>query len=127
MKMARVRKIAVIYDGACGLCTGNVHRLHRLDWFGCIETVPFQSDEVYVRFPSLSRSECEKAMHVVLEDGRIVSGADAIREVLLRMPLTWVLGIFMAIPPLPWLLGKLYGKLAPWRHHMGGSCPARKK
>ncbi len=117
------RKITVIYDGSCNLCAGNLHWLHRLDWWHRMEALPFQSDEVFERFPKLTRAECEKAMQVVLEDGRVESGAAAIREVFLCMPATWVVGIVMSIPPFACILDRLYRKWAPYRYAFAGRCP----
>lgn len=120
------RKIALIYDGSCNLCAGNLHWLERLDWRGRFEAMPSQADEVYARFPQLSRAACDEAMHVVLEDGRVKSGAAAFREVFLRLPAMWLVGVFMCVPPVTCLLEKLYRKWAPLRHHFGGGCEVKR-
>ena len=120
-------KATVIYDGSCNLCAGNLKWLKRLDWLGKFDSLPYQSDEVYQRFPKLTRSDCEKAMQVVLPDGYIYSGADAFRKIFLRMPLMMVIGILMAVPPMPWVLRKLYRIFAPYRYHLSGKCPVDSK
>ena len=125
-------KAAVIYDGQCNLCAKNLKWLRRLDWLGKFQTLPYQQETVYVRFPQLKREECEKAMHVVLPatagklDGRVFAGAEAFREVFLRMPLTWPLGVLLFLPPLMWLARRCYRHIAAHRYELGGSCEIMK-
>lgn len=112
----------VVYDGSCGICAGNLPWLHRLDWLGRFDDLPYQSEEVYRLFPHLQRSACEQALQLAFPNGRVCSGTDAFRAVFLRMPATFPLGLLMAIPPLPWLLRRLYPLLARNRYRLGGHC-----
>jgi len=121
-------KPLVVYDASCGICAGNLPWLHRLDWLGAFDDLPYQSEEAYRLFPRLNRSDCEQALQLAFPDGRIFSGADAFREVFLRMPVTLPAGLLMAVPPLPRLLRRLYPILARNRYRLGGHCvidPAR--
>jgi predicted DCC family thiol-disulfide oxidoreductase YuxK len=113
------RKATVIYDGSCRFCAGNLPWLYRLDWRGRFDSLPYRSEKVYDRFPSLSREKCERAIHVVFPDGKIYAGADALREIFLQLPLLAIAGAVMAIPPLPWISRNLYRLLAPYRHRLG--------
>lgn len=115
-------KPVVIYDGSCGLCAGNLKWLYRLDWLHQFEAAPYQDSSLYSRFPQLKPEECEKALQVVFPNGRIFSGADAFRVIFLRMPLTFLVGLLMRIPPLPSLLRRLYPILAKNRYRWGGKC-----
>lgn len=115
-------KPLVVYDGECNICAGNLPWLHRLDWFRVFDDIPYQSQELYDRYPQVQRAECEQALHVVFPDGRIYRGSDATREVFLRMPLTCLVGVVMAIPPIRQVLRYLYGILARNRYRIGGKC-----
>ena len=115
-------KPLVVYDGACNICGGNLKWLYRLDWLRRFDALPYQSDEVYRVHPQLTREACEQALQVAFENGRVYSGADAFREVFLRMPLTFPVGVLMALPPIPWTLRKLYPILARNRYRLGGHC-----
>ena len=116
------RKPTVIYDGPCGICAGNLKWLYRLDTLKKFDAIPYQTEGLLVRFPHLKMEECEKAMHLVFPDGRTYTGSDGFREVFLRMPLMCLFGVIMSIPPLPWILRKLYPVLARNRYKVGGSC-----
>jgi predicted DCC family thiol-disulfide oxidoreductase YuxK len=112
----------VVYDGACGICASNLPWLYRFDWLKVFDALPYQSDEVYRRVPRLTRAECETALQLALPDGRIFSGADAFREVFLRMPAAAPVGALMALPPIGGLLRRLYPVLARNRYRIGGQC-----
>src|SRR5438105_3932095 len=108
----RPQKPVVIYDGACGICAGNLKWLYRLDTLKRFDSMPYQTDKLPVLFPHLNLEECEKAMHLVFPDGKTYTGTDAFREIFLRMPLMFVLGLIMSIPPIGWMLRRLYPVLA---------------
>ena len=115
-------KPLVIYDGECNICAGNLPWLHRLDWFRIFDDLPYQSPELHVRHPQIRPEDCERALHVIFPNGKIYTGFDATREVFLRMPLTCLIGLVMAIPPLRQILRRLYPILARNRYRIGGKC-----
>lgn len=112
----------VVYDGACGLCAGNLKWLYRLDHLDVFEAISYQSETLAARFPNLRREECEQALQLVFTDGRTYAGVDAFREVFLRMPLTFLVGVILWIPPVSWLLRRLYPILSRHRYRLGGTC-----
>jgi len=118
----RPQKPIVIYDGACGICAGNLKWLYRLDTLKKFDSMPYQTDKLPVLFPHLNLEQCEKAMHLVFPDGKTYTGTDAFREIFLRMPLMFVLGLIMSIPPIGWMLRRLYPVLARNRYRLGGTC-----
>ena len=120
--MEKPTKPVVIYDGTCGICAGNLKWLHRFDSLHKFDDMPYQAEELLRFFPHLKLEECEKAMQLVFPDGRTYTGADAFRKIFLRMPVTFLAGVIMAIPPMPWLLRKLYPILARNRYRIGGQC-----
>jgi predicted DCC family thiol-disulfide oxidoreductase YuxK len=115
----------VVYDGSCGLCAGNLKWLHRLDWLRRFDARPYQDEAVFRLVPRLDRAACEQALQLACRNGRIYSGPDAFREIFLRMPATWLVGILMAIPPMPWVLRRLYPLVARHRYRLGGHCPVK--
>src|SRR5215510_7499877 len=73
-------------------------------------------------FQLLKMEDCQNAMHLVFPDGRTYTGADAFRKIFLRMPLMFPVGLILSIPPIPWLLRRLYPLLARNRNRLGGHC-----
>ncbi|HEY6253283.1 MAG TPA: DUF393 domain-containing protein [Candidatus Angelobacter sp.] len=118
----RPQKPVVIYDGACGICAGNLKWLYRLDTLRKFDALPYQAKDLELLFPNLKIENCNNAMHLVFPDGRIYAGTDAFRQIFLRMPLMFVVGLLMSIPPLPWILRRLYPILARNRYRLGGKC-----
>lgn len=118
----RPQKPVVIYDGACGICAGNLKWLYRLDTLRKFDAMPYQAKDLALLFPSLNIEDCHNAMHLVFPDGRIYIGTDAFRQIFLRMPLMFVVGLMMSIPPVPWILRRLYPILARNRYRIGGKC-----
>lgn len=120
--ITRPVKPVVLYDGTCGICAGNLKWLYRLDTRKKFDAMPYQTEGLTQLFPDVKPEECEKTMHLVFPDGRIYTGTDAFREVFLRMPRMFVVGLIMSIPPIPWILRKLYPLLARNRYKLGGTC-----
>src|SRR5713226_1269804 len=83
----------LIYDGECGLCRALVARLAAWDREHRIALVPFQDEATVARF-GIGLPALAAAMHLVLPDGRVVAGADAVPELLRLLPgkrwLTWL-------------------------------------
>ena len=53
---------------------------------GQLEILPCRSGPRRVRFPQITEEQCMRAMQLVLPDGRVLEGADAVPELLRRIP-----------------------------------------
>ena len=53
---------------------------------GQLEILPCRSAPRRARFPQITEEQCMRAMQLVLPDGRILEGADAVPELLRRVP-----------------------------------------
>jgi len=91
-------RTVVLYDGRCRLCQAASARLVRLGRPGEIERRSFRDPGVLDAFPGVSAEACERAMHLVLPDGRVYAGAEAAVRSLATRPL---LGIAVAVYLLP--------------------------
>jgi predicted DCC family thiol-disulfide oxidoreductase YuxK len=119
----RPAKPVVIYDGGCNICAGNLKWLYRLDTLKKFEALPYQTERLTEIFPALKIEECQKSMHLVFPNGKIYTGSDAFCQIFLRMPLMFPVGLVMWLPPVAWLLRRLYPILARNRYRIGGACP----
>lgn len=79
MPAAEPRPPTLIFDGECGFCRRSVELVRRWDRDQRLRYVPFQDESAVGRFgialPALAAS-----MHLVLPDGRVFAGADAVPE-----------------------------------------------
>jgi predicted DCC family thiol-disulfide oxidoreductase YuxK len=80
------RPVTVIYDGACAFCRRWVERVRRWDRHERLTFLPYQSEDLDVRFPQVSRAECRVRIHLVDGHGAVFRGAAAGREILRRLP-----------------------------------------
>jgi len=91
-------KAVLIYDGECSMCRASaLWLLRRAEAGGArdLEILPCRSPVRRQRFPSISDETCMRAMQLVLPDGNVLAGADAVPEILLRIPRwSWVALLF---------------------------------
>src|SRR5262245_53686364 len=90
-------KATIIFDNECSLCRQFTQFLKKWDKKEAFDFRPLQEDQVYVDFPQLKKEECEKAIHLVNEDGSVHSGAGIVEPLLSHFPkvknITWMLGL----------------------------------
>ncbi len=85
-----------------------------------LEILPCRSSVRAERFPQISEQVCLSAMQLVLADGRVLSGADAVPELLRRIRgLGWLAALF-SLPGMRPLARRVYGWIA--RNRMRISC-----
>jgi predicted DCC family thiol-disulfide oxidoreductase YuxK len=105
----------LIYDGDCGICQQAVTRLKRWDQEQVLQFVPFQNEAAVAAF-DIALPALAAAMHLVLPDGRVYAGADAIPELLRLVPgKRWIAPLFRIPGVLPLARG-IYAWIARRRH-----------
>jgi predicted DCC family thiol-disulfide oxidoreductase YuxK len=89
----------LIYDGECAMCRASALWVMRLALAGgALEILPCRSAPRRARFPQIADAACQAAMQLVLPDGRVLAGADAVPELLRRIRgLGWLATVF-ALP-----------------------------
>lgn len=115
----------LLYDGDCAFCREWVARIRRWDHRASIELLPSQDRRARSDLPSLSDAELERALHLVLPDGRVLAGGAAIPEIARRLRGGALLRLPFLLPGVPLLTGWLYRRIAERRHRLGcrdGAC-----
>ena len=102
-------EMEMIYDGKCGFCVRSMAWFLAFDGLGQIKVRNFRTDPS----PVVSDAQMEKALYLVLPDGRALPGFEAYRYVVLRVPgLWWQVPLFY-LPVLSRLIGRpLYNWVA---------------
>ena len=114
----------LIYDGDCGMCRASaLWLMRRALSSGNLEILPCRSGERQKRFPQVSEDSCLTAMQLVLPDARVLSGADAVPELLRRIRgWGWLARVF-ALPGVRPLSRRVYAWMA--QNRMKLSCAIR--
>jgi predicted DCC family thiol-disulfide oxidoreductase YuxK len=102
----------MIYDGRCGFCVRSMAWFLAFDGLGQIKLRDFRTHPS----PVVSDAQMEKALYLVLADGRALPGFEAYRYAVLRVPgLWWQVPLFY-VPLLSRLVGHpLYNWIASHR------------
>ena len=115
--MAPERPI-LVYDGSCGLCTDAARLVRGWDRAGRLDVVPFQ-DEARVAGFGITVPAYAAAMHLLMPDGRVYAGADAVPPLVRMLPGKRWLGWPWAVPGIPRLARRLYAAIAARRRCTG--------
>ena len=101
-----------IYDGRCGFCVRSMVWFLAFDGLGQIKARNFRTDPS----PIVTDAQMEKALYLVLPDGRALPGFEAYRYVVLRVPgLWWQVPLFY-VPVLSRVVGHpIYNWIASHR------------
>jgi len=91
-------KIAFIYDGACPVCSQAIQWIAKNAEKNSFEMLPCQLDELDVRFPSVARGDCMQAIQLVLSDGVVLSGSEALPVILKKLGRYRSLAVLFKIP-----------------------------
>lgn len=88
-----------------------------------LEILPCRSRPRRERYPQISDEACMQAMQLVLADGRVLSGGEAVPELLRRVRgWRWVAAL-VGVPPLLPVTRRIYAWIA--RNRMRLSCGLR--
>ena len=116
----------LVYDGECAMCRASaLWLMRRAQASGALEILPCRAPVRRERFPQITDAQCMTAMQLVLADGRVLAGADAVPE-LLRRVRGWrhVAGVF-ALPGVRPVARRMYAWVA--RNRMRISCAATRE
>jgi predicted DCC family thiol-disulfide oxidoreductase YuxK len=116
-----VERAVLIYDGECAMCRASaLWLMRRAVLRGQLEILPCRSGPRRERFPAISDEACMTAMQLVLPGGRVLSGADAVPELLRRVRgWGWLASVF-GLPGMTPLSRRVYAWVA--RHRMRIAC-----
>jgi predicted DCC family thiol-disulfide oxidoreductase YuxK len=92
----RIGDMEMIYDGKCGFCVRSMAWFLAFDGLGQIRIRDFRTDPS----PVVSDAQLEKALYLVLPDGRALPGFEAYRYAVLRVPGLWWQVPFFYVPVL---------------------------
>jgi predicted DCC family thiol-disulfide oxidoreductase YuxK len=87
----------ILFDGDCGMCGRFARGVARKDVEGQFEIVPFQEAPSPPMTPELARA-CERALHVVLADGKVLRAGRAVLFVKEQLGWGWFARLLRRAP-----------------------------
>ncbi|MFN0152510.1 MAG: thiol-disulfide oxidoreductase DCC family protein [bacterium] len=112
-------KPVVIYDGDCRFCVEQAARLERLVQ-GRVTLESFRDPGVLSKYETLTRPECEAAIHLVEPGGRVSRGAEAVARTLALRAVLAPVAILYRVPMLRALADWGYALVARNRFRLRG-------
>ena len=80
-----MKKTIIVYDGLCNFCQGLINSMLKIAnpvYFELISCHYMDSAELA---HEISQEDCNKYIHVITPDDKLYKGADAVREIWLRL------------------------------------------
>ena len=112
----------VLYDGACGFCSKWIPFWQpSLEKRG-LRVTPLQAAWVKERVPLLSEAELLEDIRVLLDDGAVLQGPHAYREMMRRMWFAFPLWVLSVLPGFRWLFDEAYRLFARHRYRFSEAC-----
>ena len=116
--------VVLVYDSDCPVCRAAADWVRRnADAPDAFEYLPCRSAETRSRFPAIAEAACLQAMHLVLPDGTIHAGEQALPEILQRTRRYRWTAILFRLPGAGILSRLLYGAFAHRRHRISRLFP----
>ena len=116
--MAAMIPAVLIYDASCPMCIRAREWVERRAVPDAFTYVACQSEERRIRFPQVPESACMEAVQLVMEDGAVYAGAEALPRILRRMGgWRWLAGV-LSMPGIRALTPSAYRWVARRRFAM---------
>jgi predicted DCC family thiol-disulfide oxidoreductase YuxK/uncharacterized membrane protein YphA (DoxX/SURF4 family) len=111
-------KPLLIFDGDCGFCRRWAARWQRATG-DAVDYLPFQDETVPKKYPEIPRANLEEAIHLILPDGAVHTGADAVfRSLAAGGVERWLFWCYRKIPPFADLTELIYEQVAAHRQFL---------
>jgi len=112
------KKATLIFDGSCPICSSTVKWINENEVENSFEMLPCQSERMGAQFPEIERSDCMNAMHLVLPDGNVLVGEQALPEIFTRLRRYRFLAVLFKLPGVPALSRIAYRWFADRRYRI---------
>ncbi|CAN5731822.1 hypothetical protein BH18CHL1_BH18CHL1_10530 [soil metagenome] len=117
------RRLTILFDRDCSLCTWTVARLVRWDRYGRFAPIALQDAADRPDRPDLARVAAEHplaaSLHVVMPDGEVASRGRGMLAILDALPGGWLLRPWTLMPGMVGVLDRVYDQIAARRHPLG--------
>lgn len=105
----------VVYDNVCPYCRKATKHIKILDWEGRFKFLSYRDPFTYELFPKLSKQECEKDVHMVTPDGKVLVGYKVFRTIIDNLAATKLLNPLLHNDYAEKQLNEIYEKMVKER------------
>lgn len=110
------RKLEIIYDGGCGMCSHAAAVIAGLDWSQQIRFHDLTEWQAVAKaFPHLDQAACILDMHSIEHGGRTDVGYASYQRIAWRLPLIMPFAWLLYLPPVPQIGRRIYRRVADGR------------
>jgi predicted DCC family thiol-disulfide oxidoreductase YuxK len=88
----------LVYDGRCPVCSGAMKWIQDNAVESSFDLLPCQSLQNSVPYRGIKRADCMQAMHLVLPNGTILAGEQALPEIVSRLRKYRFAGVLFKLP-----------------------------
>ena len=107
------QKIAMLFDGHCGLCQKSVFTLVTLDHLHRLKPIDFHDAERKKQCAAdIALKDLDKAMHIRFSNKKTLKGFSAAHALTWHLPVFWILAPLMYLPGVSSLGNKIYKRIA---------------
>lgn len=118
----KTEPIVIVYNAECAFCRARMHAVRKWDLDGRCEYIAAQDPDLPDRFPQLQGTDLADGLRVVLPDGQVRFGADAVHAIAQRLPAVRWLSPLYRLPGVGTLSRRAYAWIAANRHALSRSC-----
>lgn len=120
----------IIYDSVCPYCRQASKHIKDLDWEGKFKFISYRDPLTYKMFPNLTKEECEKDVHMVTPDGKVLVGYQVFRTVIDNLTATKLLNPLLKNNYAETKLNEIYDKMVKERscyYNKTGTCDLKNR
>ena len=109
-------RIAVLYDGRCGLCRRSAFTLGVIDHLHRLRLLDFRDKAIQKAVaPDITEAALDRSLHIRFPGGRTLNGFDAFRALSWHLPVLWPAAPFLYLPGVAPIGRRIYARIAQRR------------
>jgi len=117
-KDALHQQATLIYDGECPICSDTAKWIKNKEDKGAFKMISCQSKILESEFPDITHSDCMRALHIVLRDGTVLVGEQALPEIFKRLKHYRYVDVALRNPVIKMFVRFFYRSFAKFRYRI---------
>lgn len=111
----------IFYDATCGLCNETYRRFGEITKRRGFRWIPVQNEQAR-ELLGLEEGQVPDELKLLTTKGRMLGGVDAALHIARSIWWAWPAWLLSHIPGVPYILHRIYRRIAANRHHISQTC-----